>query len=50
MSRLKAVKDNTDSPYFQVAKAIGDKRADVAERGFGRPFARVIVSKAGVLA
>lgn len=49
VSKLKAVADNSDSPYFKVAKAIGDKRAITAERGFSRPFARVVVSKCGIV-
>lgn len=38
---VSAVKDNAGSPYFRVAKLIGDKRAVVAERGFNRPYVKV---------
>jgi hypothetical protein len=31
-----------------AGKAIGDKRAIVAEKGFNRPFKRAIVSGAGL--
>lgn len=34
---------------YRVAKAVGDKRVIVAEQGFGRPFARVVVSGSGVI-
>lgn len=33
ISKVKTVQENTSSPYFRVAKLIGDKRAVVAERG-----------------
>ena len=35
--------------FFAVAKNIGDKRAAVAERGFGRPLAKVVVAACGAL-
>ncbi|GMH37496.1 hypothetical protein BSKO_05369 [Bryopsis sp. KO-2023] len=44
---LPTVKENNSSPFFMAAKTFGDKRADVAERGFGKPFNKVIVSKGG---
>lgn len=34
---------------IRAAKAIGDKRADVAEKGFGRPFNKVTISRGGIL-
>lgn len=34
----------------RAAKIAGDKRALVAEKGFGRPFARVVISKSGSVA
>mmetsp|Transcript_7529 Transcript_7529/g.18663 ORF Transcript_7529/g.18663 Transcript_7529/m.18663 type:complete len:303 (-) Transcript_7529:345-1253(-) len=37
-----------DSPFFNVAKAMGDKRADVAEKGFYRPLKRILVTKGGL--
>ena len=48
MAALPAVKDNTDSGYFQTAKLIGDKRATVAEKFFGRPFKRVMITESGM--
>ncbi len=33
--------------FFALAKQIGDKRAAVAERGFGRPLAKVAVAACG---
>ena len=35
--------------YCRAAKTFGDKRADVAEKGFGRPYKKVLVSASGVL-
>lgn len=32
----------------RVAKLAGDKRADVAEKGFGRPFRRVVIAQSGL--
>lgn len=32
----------------RVAKALGDKRATVAEKGFGRPFSKVLISASGL--
>ncbi|KAI0524027.1 hypothetical protein KFK09_003391 [Dendrobium nobile] len=46
---VSAVRDNTGSPYFRVAKLIGDKRAVVAERGFNRPYVKVVVTDSGLL-
>ncbi|KAK8938779.1 hypothetical protein KSP39_PZI010878 [Platanthera zijinensis] len=46
---VSAVKDNTGSPYFRVAKLIGDKRAVVAERGFNRPYVKVVITDCGLL-
>ncbi|CAN8239727.1 unnamed protein product [Cochlearia groenlandica] len=49
MRKVKSVKDNNGSPYFRVAKVIGDKRAVVAERGFNRPYSKVLVTNCGLL-
>mmetsp|Transcript_41952 Transcript_41952/g.99505 ORF Transcript_41952/g.99505 Transcript_41952/m.99505 type:complete len:303 (+) Transcript_41952:132-1040(+) len=49
ISELPAVKDNTSSPYFMAAKAIGDKRADVAEKGFNKPYSKVVITKCGAI-
>ncbi|ESQ27755.1 hypothetical protein EUTSA_v10018882mg [Eutrema salsugineum] len=49
MRQVKTVRDNTSSPYFRVAKVIGDKRAVVAERGFNRPYSKVLVTNCGLI-
>lgn len=49
IAALPTVKDNSASPFFAVAKTIGDKRAVVAEQAFGKPFAKVTVAKCGVV-
>ena len=49
LAALPRVKDNTASPFFQAGKAAGDKRADVAERAFGKPFAKIVVERCGLL-
>ena len=49
IAALPTVKDNSSSPFFAVAKTIGDKRATVAEQAFGKPFAKVTVSKSWVV-
>lgn len=38
-----------DKPFFEAGKALGDKRATVAEKRFNRPLKRVLVANAGVL-
>ncbi|WIA33093.1 hypothetical protein OEZ86_006247 [Tetradesmus obliquus] len=38
-----------DKPFFEAGKALGDKRATVAEKRFNRPLKRVMVADAGVL-
>ena len=47
---LPTVPDNSDSPFFQVAKSIGDKRALVSEKSFGKPFAKVTLLNGGEVA
>ncbi|KAK3163687.1 hypothetical protein QOZ80_1AG0006890 [Eleusine coracana subsp. coracana] len=49
IAAVPTVKDNGGSPYFRVAKLIGDKRAVVAERGFNRPYTKILVTNCGVL-
>ncbi|XP_021731451.1 peptidyl-prolyl cis-trans isomerase CYP26-2, chloroplastic-like [Chenopodium quinoa] len=49
IGQVKTVQENTSSPYFRVAKLIGDKRAVVAERGFNRPYSKVIIMNCGLL-
>lgn len=44
---VNVVSENTSSPYFQVAKLIGDSRAVVAEKGFNRPYEKVLIVKCG---
>jgi hypothetical protein len=50
LDKLPVVKNNSGSPFFIVGKAVGDKRANVAELGFDRPFNKVTVSASGTLA
>ncbi|CAA0838657.1 Peptidyl-prolyl cis-trans isomerase CYP26-2-chloroplastic [Striga hermonthica] len=49
IAQVKTVQDNSSSPYFRVAKLIGDKRAVVAERGFNRPYSKVVVTNCGLI-
>ncbi|KDP20070.1 hypothetical protein JCGZ_05839 [Jatropha curcas] len=49
IQQVKTVQENTSSPYFRVAKLIGDKRAVVAERGFNRPYSKVIITNCGLM-
>ncbi|XP_072979211.1 peptidyl-prolyl cis-trans isomerase CYP26-2, chloroplastic [Typha angustifolia] len=49
ISKVKTVQENTGSPYFRVAKLIGDKRAVVAERGFNRPYSKIIITNCGLI-
>ncbi|VAH70654.1 unnamed protein product [Triticum turgidum subsp. durum] len=49
IAAVATVKENTGSAYFKVAKLIGDKRAVVAERGFNRPYTKILVTNCGVL-
>ncbi|KAJ4713323.1 Peptidyl-prolyl cis-trans isomerase [Melia azedarach] len=49
IGQVKTVQENTGSPYFRVAKLIGDKRAVVAERGFNRPYSKVVITNCGLL-
>ncbi|KAF3437312.1 hypothetical protein FNV43_RR20065 [Rhamnella rubrinervis] len=49
IGQVQTVKENTSSPYFRVAKLIGDKRAVVAERGFNRPYSKVVVTNCGLV-
>ncbi|XP_019189752.1 PREDICTED: peptidyl-prolyl cis-trans isomerase CYP26-2, chloroplastic [Ipomoea nil] len=49
IGQVKTVKENTTSPYFRVAKLIGDKRAVVAERGFNRPYSKVMITNCGLM-
>ncbi|XVE63909.1 hypothetical protein DITRI_Ditri07aG0059000 [Diplodiscus trichospermus] len=49
IGQVKTVQENTGSPYFRVAKLIGDKRAVVAERGFNRPYSKVVIANCGLM-
>lgn len=49
LAQLPTVQNNSDSGYVKTAKFLGDRRADVAIRSFGRPFAKVVVSECGHL-
>lgn len=51
LRRLKSLPINTnksDSLFFKAGKSAGDARAKVAERGFNRPFARIVVVGSGL--
>lgn len=37
------------SPHRRVGKNAGDKRANVAERAFNKPYARIFVEECGLL-
>ncbi|XP_068643714.1 peptidyl-prolyl cis-trans isomerase CYP26-2, chloroplastic [Aristolochia californica] len=49
INKVKTVQENTSSPYFRVAKLIGDKRAVVAERGFNRPYSKIVITNCGLI-
>lgn len=49
IAALPRVKDNTGSPYFQAGKALGDKRADVAQRAFNKPFNKIRIEECSLL-
>ncbi|KAK9091164.1 hypothetical protein Sjap_024341 [Stephania japonica] len=49
ISQVKTVQENSSSPYFRVAKLIGDKRAIVAERGFNRPYSKIVITNCGLI-
>jgi peptidyl-prolyl cis-trans isomerase B (cyclophilin B) len=37
-----------DKPFFEAGKALGDKRATMAEKRFNRPLKRMLVAAGGV--
>lgn len=52
IGRVETVKDNTTSPYLsseREAKLIGDKRPVIAERGFNRPYSKVVITNCGLI-
>ena len=48
IAALPVIKSNTSSPFFQLGKANGDKRANVAERSFNKPFSKVVIDACGL--
>lgn len=46
---LPRVKNNTNSPFFQAGKTFKDRRANVAELSFDRPFSKVIIKNCGLV-
>lgn len=49
LSGLRRVTDNSDSLFFKAGKAAGDRRANVAERAFGKPFSKIVIDECGLL-
>lgn len=49
IAALPRVKNNESSPFFQAGKLSGDKRANVAERAFGKPFSKIIIEECGFI-
>ena len=47
LSELKVSSDRSDSAFFKVAKATGDRRADAAAKFFYRPFQKVVIVSSG---
>jgi peptidyl-prolyl cis-trans isomerase B (cyclophilin B) len=45
LAALPSVKDNSTSGYVKTAKFIGDRRADVAIRSFGRPYNKIVIAE-----
>ena len=39
---------NVSYGWRRVAKFAGDKRADVAEKSFGRPYSKIVVAESGL--
>jgi len=39
---------HTSHACARVAKLAGDKRANVAEKSFGRPFSKVVIAESGL--
>jgi len=49
ISALPRVKDNSGSLLFKAGKAGGDGRARVAEKSFGKAFAKIVINQCGLL-
>lgn len=47
LSELKVSSNRSDSAFFKVAKATGDRRADAAAKFFYRPFQKVVIVNSG---
>ncbi len=45
---LPAMQPHTSHACARVAKLAGDKRANVAEKSFGRPFSKVVIAESGL--
>ncbi|KAG6746886.1 hypothetical protein NC653_034685 [Populus alba x Populus x berolinensis] len=48
IGQVKTSQENIRSPYFRAAKLIRGKGAVVAERGFDRPYSKVVVANCGL--
>jgi peptidyl-prolyl cis-trans isomerase B (cyclophilin B) len=49
LQELPRVKNNTNSPFFQAGKTFKDRRANVAELSFDRPFSKVLIKNCGLV-
>ena len=49
ISKLQINEPRYDNPYFAAGLAMGDKRAITTERGFYRPFKKVVIVEGGEL-
>ena len=49
LSELPVSSNRSDSAFFKVAKATGDRRADAAAKFFYRPFQKVVIVNSGKL-
>ena len=49
LQKLPKVKNNEGSAFFKAGKMAKDRRADVAELGFDRPFSAVVVKQSGII-
>lgn len=49
LQQLPRVKNNMNSPFFQAGKTFKDRRANVAELAFDRPFSKVLIKNCGLI-
>lgn len=49
LQELPRVKNNTNSPFFQAGKTFKDRRANVAELSFDKPFSKVLIKNCGLV-